>query len=295
MKSGTVFYGDNFGIVRGVLNVEAGYRLANVTVNGRLLQKGEILEDLLPDADMPLPGEEVQQARMMGLRSRANALYAVRQDVSRYVDQESGLQNTFYFREITEEQSVKYVFVARDGSSDYKPYQISVDLIDGSMKLIGPDENGTMQTTVLDLSKVYNPATRKITVELPESVRQGGTYWLYYSTRLVRIIRAEGSPEEVVNRVTATGKDFEGKELLVEAMDGFLYPEEPEEPETETETEEETEEETESESESESETDVPKTGDDTPIAGYFLLLIAALGVCGTELFRRRRKQKNRDR
>lgn len=131
VKSGTVYWGENFGIVRGVPN--EGYRLESVILNGRLLQQGEIITELLPDENMPLPGEEEPQpVRMLRRAARAlsasTALLAAR-DYTKFTENE--FQNTFYFRDLTEQQSVKYIFVDDNGASDYAPYQVSVELVDG--------------------------------------------------------------------------------------------------------------------------------------------------------------------
>ncbi len=134
VKSGTVYWGENFGIVRGIPN--DGYRLESVILNGKLLQQGEIIPELLPDPDMPLPGEETEEqpaARMLrraGFRMAAStALLSARADYGKCTENE--FQNTFYFRDVTQQQSVKYVFVDDNGATDYAPYQVNVELVDG--------------------------------------------------------------------------------------------------------------------------------------------------------------------
>lgn len=128
VKSGTVYWGEEFGIVRGVPN--EGYRLESVILNGRLLQKGEIIEELLPDPDMPLPGEEIEGQSLFSRAVMALAsVFSARADYSRYTENE--FQNTFYFYGVTEKQTVKYVFVDDNGATDYAPYQVSVELVEG--------------------------------------------------------------------------------------------------------------------------------------------------------------------
>lgn len=136
VKSGTVYWGENFGIVRGLPN--EGYRLESVILNGKLLQQGEIIPELLPDPDMPLPGEPTEEeqpaARMLRRAGRRLAaptalLSARAEDYTKFTENE--FQNTFYFRDVTQQQSVKYVFVDNNGTSDYAPYQVNVELVDG--------------------------------------------------------------------------------------------------------------------------------------------------------------------
>ncbi len=128
VKSGTVYYGEDFGIVRGVPN--DGYRLETVKINGVILQPGQIMTELLPPHDMPLPGEpQARQNQLLAYLRNSFTAQAEDVDYSKYTS--NNLQNTFYFKDVTAMQTVEYVFVDDGGTGTYKPYQVSVELIDG--------------------------------------------------------------------------------------------------------------------------------------------------------------------
>lgn len=148
VKSGTVYYNEDFGIVQGIANVDEGYKLEKVYVNNVLLQPGEILVDYLPDPDSPLPLEQNPSSTSFAAKARkalnsvlnvfsvsASAADETNWDTpenrARVVDPVSGLQNTFYFKNVTDNQTVDYVFTDENGATDYAPYNVSVELIDG--------------------------------------------------------------------------------------------------------------------------------------------------------------------
>ena len=148
VKSGTVYYNEDFGIVQGIANVDEGYKLEKVYVNNVLLQPGEILTQYLPDPDKDLPLEQNPSSTSFAAKARralnsvlnlfsvsASAADETNWDTpenrARVVDPESGLQNTFYFKNVTDNQYVDYVFTDENGATDYAPYNVSVELIDG--------------------------------------------------------------------------------------------------------------------------------------------------------------------
>lgn len=113
VKSGTVYYNEDFGIVQGIANVDEGYKLEKVYVNNVLLQPGEILVEYLPDPNSPLPLEQNPSSTSFAAKARKALnsvlnLFSVSADAAdennwdtpenraRVVDPVSGLQNTFY-------------------------------------------------------------------------------------------------------------------------------------------------------------------------------------------------------
>ncbi len=148
VKSGTVYYNEDFGIVQGIANVDEGYKLEKVYVNNVLLQPGEILVEYLPDPNSSLPLEQNPSSTSFAAKARKALnsvlnLFSVSADAAdennwdtpenraRVVDPVSGLQNTFYFKNVTDNQTVDYVFTDENGATDYAPYNVSVELIDG--------------------------------------------------------------------------------------------------------------------------------------------------------------------
>ena len=137
----------------------------------------------------------------------------------------------------------------------------TLDVSTSKIFLIKPDG----MTETLELADVYDAQTHTLTVRLPGGVRKGGTYWLRYTAMVVRPAQDVEPPTDIVNKVTATGHDVAGNQLRVDAQHALAY-EVPKD-------------------------DTPRTGDDTDIMRYVVMLLASgCTLIACELDRRRRRK-----
>lgn len=163
---------------------------------------------------------------------------------------------------------------------DTLPKELKPDL--SQILLIHPDGTVEKQRGLA----AYDEKEGTITVRLSDSIRDGENYWLRYRARVAEV--GGETPAEIVNKVTVTGEDYDGKMLRVDAQSAISYPKPvPVDPENPSDIGN-------LDPEDPSSGVGVKTGDDRNLTKYVFLMVTSATLCGgITVYGKKKEKKNK--